>query len=59
MLAEQENRWAARKAKELEQNFPETVIWSTTGEAQSGYPYSRPAPHALPSDFLEAAGLRS
>jgi len=46
ILAEHEDTWATRQAKELEQRFPEIVVWTTTGEAQSSYPDSSFAPHA-------------
>lgn len=47
ILAEQEDSWATRQAKELEKLFPESVVWTTTGEAQSTYPDTGYAPHAV------------
>ena len=47
ILAEQEDSWATRKAKEFEKLYPESVVWTTTGEAQSSYPNTGYAPHAV------------
>lgn len=57
MLADQEDSWATRKARELEQNFPETVVWTTTGEAQSSYPDLRPAQHAISSEIRPGVSI--
>src|SRR5947208_10596387 len=51
ILADQEDSWATRQAKELEQRFPEAVVWTTTGEAQSSYPESDHAPHATSEEI--------
>jgi hypothetical protein len=47
ILAEYEDSWATRQAIELEKQFPEAIVWTTTGEAQSSYPDSDHAPHAI------------
>jgi hypothetical protein len=57
ILAEQEDSWATRKAKELEQNFPEAIVWTATGEAQSSYPDSDPAPHATSGEIRPGVSI--
>jgi hypothetical protein len=57
MLADQEDSWATRKARELEQDFPEAVVWTTTGQAQSSYPDSKPAPHATSGEIRPGASI--
>lgn len=52
ILAEQEDSWATRQAKDLEQRFPEAIVWTATGEAQSSYPDSRAARH------VKSGGIR-
>jgi hypothetical protein len=57
ILAEQDDSWATRQAKELEQRFPEAVVWTTTGEAQSSYPDSDPAPHATSEEIRPGVSI--
>ena len=57
VLADQEDSWATRKALELEQRFPESVVWTTTGEAQSSYPDSNRAPHATSGDIRPGVSI--
>jgi len=57
ILAEQEDSWATRQAKDLEQRFPEAVVWTTTGEAQSSYPDSKPAAHATSGEIRPGVSI--
>jgi hypothetical protein len=57
VLAEQEDSWATRQAKELEKLFPESVVWTTTGEAQSSYPDTGYAPHAVSREIRPGVSI--
>lgn len=57
ILADQDDSWATRQAKELEKRFPEAVVWTTTGEAQSSYPGSDRAPHATSREIRPGASI--
>jgi hypothetical protein len=57
ILVEQEDTWATRQARELEQRFPESIVWTTTGEAQSSYPDSKPAPHARSGEIRPGVSI--
>lgn len=57
ILAEQDDSWATRQAKELEKSFPEAVVWTTTGEAQSSYPESGYAKHATSREIRPGVSI--
>jgi len=46
ILADKKDSWASRKAGELGRNYPDSIVWTTPGEAQSSYPGVECAPHA-------------
>lgn len=57
ILADQDDSWATRQAKGFEQRFPEAVVWTTTGEAQSSYPESDRASHATSREIRPGVSI--
>lgn len=46
ILADQKDSLASKKAKELEKKYPGSIVWTSTGQAQSSYPDVVCARHA-------------